>query len=223
MRRFVRSLVDVDPTPAVFNPWLDFDREHDIDPSAPLIRRRQLEHYLKVRRGKARYVLIGEALGYQGGHFSGIAITSERILLGYKMEEGLDPDRVLPGLEPQRTSGPEVKAQGFSEPTATIVWKALLGFGFSATDFVLWNAFPWHPFDRKRGLLSNRKPNSQELRLGDPFLRRFLSLFPECRVIAVGRVAAERLRALDLAHAPVRHPARGGAAIFRRQLRSILI
>jgi hypothetical protein len=138
------------------------------------------------------------------------------------MEEGLDPERVLPGLKPERTSKPEVKPQGFSEPTATIVWKALLGCGFSATDFVLWNAFPWHPFDEKLGLLSNRKPNSQELRSGDPFLRWFLSLVPECCLIAVGRAAAERLSALDLAHAPVRHPAQGGAAIFRRQIRSIL-
>jgi hypothetical protein len=222
MQRLIQLLVDVEPIPAVFNPWLDFDREHDIDRSAPLVRRCQLEHYLQVRCNTASYMLIGEALGYQGGHFSGIAMTSERVLLGYKRREGIDPGQILPGLKPQRTSKPEIKARGFSEPTATIVWKALLGFGASAMDFVLWNAFPWHPYTPEQGALSNRKPTSQELSLSERVLPRFLSLFPECRVIAVGKVAAERLNAIDAPCDPVRHPAQGGAAIFREQVHSIL-
>lgn len=222
LRRFVHSLVDVEPAPAVFNPWLDFDRPHDIGPSAPLIRRRQLGHYLNVRRAEAHYALIGEALGYQGGHFSGIAMTSERILLGHKSEEGVDPEAVLPGLNPERTSRPDLKAQGFSEPTATIVWKALLEQGLSGTDFILWNTFPWHPFNDKRGVLSNRKPTMQELDSGEPVLRRFLSLFQECKVIAVGKVATEQLSALAVDHVAVRHPARGGAPIFHQEMRLML-
>jgi hypothetical protein len=222
VQTFLQSLIDAERAPNVFNPWRDRDRAHDIHRDAPSIRRRQLERYVQARRGEARFALIGEALGYQGGHFSGIAMTSERILLGHKRDEGIDPEQIMPGLEPQRTSKSEIKLQGFSEPTATIVWKALLGHGHLATGFVLWNAFPWHPFSTEQGMLSNRKLTSRELAASESTLRRFLSLFPECRLIAVGKVAAERLGALNVTYDAVRHPAQGGASKFRRQMRSIL-
>ena len=66
----------------VFNPWRDFDTSCDIGPQAPVIRSANLRRYLELR-ADAHYLFIAEALGYQGGHFSGIAITSERILLGH--------------------------------------------------------------------------------------------------------------------------------------------
>ena len=64
----------------VFNPWRDFDHATEIGPEAPEIRRKNLRRYLALRE-IAHYLFIAEALGYQGGHFSGVAITSERILL----------------------------------------------------------------------------------------------------------------------------------------------
>jgi hypothetical protein len=79
--RFIR-LLKKSPGGPVFNPWWQVDKENDVDHSAPAIRRRHLRAYLCKRLGKTEFVVIGEALGYRGGHFSGIPMTSERILLG---------------------------------------------------------------------------------------------------------------------------------------------
>src|SRR5213596_1420061 len=81
--RFVQRL-KASPSGAVFNPWWEVDRENDIGRIAPIIRRQQLRAYVQERLGRAKLVVIGEALGYRGGHFSGIPMTSERMLLGKK-------------------------------------------------------------------------------------------------------------------------------------------
>ena len=78
--RFVHRL-KASPSGAVFNPWWEVDRENDIGRIAPIIRRQQLRAYVQERLGRAKLVVIGEALGYRGGHFSGIPMTSERMLL----------------------------------------------------------------------------------------------------------------------------------------------
>ncbi len=207
---------------AVFNPWRDVDAENDRDSRAPGIRTDHLRHYLSSRIGKSRYLLIGEALGYQGGHFSGIPMTSERILLGYKEGEGISPFHVLPGFKPRQTSKPEIMPQGFSEPTATIVWGTLLKAGIMASTFVLWNVFPWHPYNVKKGILSNRRPVNDELQCGYSVLRKFLGLFPGRKVIALGKISGGTLKALDIPHSEVRHPANAGAREFRAKIKRLL-
>ena len=107
------GLLKKSPSGAVFNPWWQVDEENDIGRKAPRIRREQLRAYLCDRLGKARLAIIGEALGYRGGHFSGIPMTSERLLLGRKT--GIAPERILLGITPQRTSKPEKCPDGFSE------------------------------------------------------------------------------------------------------------
>ena len=212
--RFLR-LLKKSPSGAVFNPWWEVDAQNDIGPNAPVIRRKQLSLYLRERLENARLAIIGEALGYRGGHFSGIPMTSERMLLGKQ-------PIILAGIKPRRTSKPNICGDGFSEPTATIVWGALLKTGVLQDEFVLWNAFPWHPFDPRRGLLSNRMPNKSEQLSGRPVLKAFLELFPCEQVVALGKIAAAQLKELGVAAHCIRHPASGGAKLFRQQIARVV-
>jgi hypothetical protein len=221
IEKFVRSL-NRSPSGAVFNPWWQVDKQNDVNRNAPEIRRKQLAAYLRKRVGKVKLVVIAEALGYRGGHFSGIPMTSERILLGKKKDDGIEPEHVFSSIKARRTSKREQCPDGFSEPTATIVWSSLLRLRLKPEEFVLWNAFPWHSFDPRRGLLSNRTPNKSEQSAGLSVLKAFLDLFPRDAIVALGNVAASQLNELNVESRPVRHPASGGARLFRRQIEKIV-
>ena len=237
--KFLR-LLTASPSGALFNPWWEFDEENDVSPHSPAIRRKHLAVYFRERLGKARLAIVGEALGYRGGHFSGIPMTSERMLLGKKpdivaafcerrnlLERAYDggrrpPLQIIAGIKPRRTSKPSVCPDGFSEPTATIVWGALLKIGVLPDEFVLWNAFPWHSFDPHRGLLSNRMPNKSEQLSGRPVLKAFLELFASEQIVALGKIAAAQLEQLGVNARCVRHPASGGAKLFRQQIAGVV-
>ena len=212
--KFLR-LLTASPSGAVFNPWWEIDDENDVSPHSPAIRRKHLAVYFRERLGKARLAIVGEALGYRGGHFSGIPMTSERMLLRKQQN-------IVAGIKPRRTSKPSVCPNGFSEPTATIVWGALLKIGVLSDEFVLWNAFPWHSFDPHRGLLSNRMPNKSEQLSGRPALNAFLELFACEQIVALGKIAAAQLEQLGVNAQCVRHPASGGAKLFRQQIARIV-
>jgi len=212
--KFLR-LLKASPSGAVFNPWWQIDEENDVSPHSPAIRRKHLAVYFRERLDKARLAIVGEALGYRGGHFSGIPMTSERMLLGKQPV-------ILAGIKPCRTSKPSFCPDGFSEPTATIVWSALLKIGVLPDEFVLWNAFPWHSFDPHRGLLSNRMPNKSEQLSGRPVLKAFLELFACEQIVALGKIAAAQLEQLGVNARCVRHPASGGAKLFRQQIAKIV-
>ena len=214
---FLRLLKE-SPSGAVFNPWWQVDEQNDIGWNAPEIRRKQLRAYLRKRLRKANVAIIGEALGYRGGHFSGIPMTSERLLLGRSKGFALEPNDLFSGIKPRRTSKPEKCPDGFSEPTATIAWVALLRLGLKPDQFVLWNAFPWHSFDPYRGMLSNRTPNESERSAGLLVLKAFLELFPCEQIVALGKIAAAQLEELGVDAHYVRHPASGGAKLFRQQI-----
>lgn len=216
------GLLKKSPRGAVFNPWWQVDRQNDSGSRAPGIRRKQLRAYLRNRMRKAPLAIIGEALGYRGGHFTGIPMTSERILLGRMNIAEVDSKHFLPGVTPRRTSKPEKYPGGLSEPTATIVWTTLLRLGLSPEQFVLWNAFPWHSFDARRGMLSNRTPTNKERSAGIPVLKAFLDLFSCDETVALGRIAAAQLTDLDVSAHYVRHPASGGAKLFRQQIVKIV-
>ena len=221
VNKFIQQLKN-SPSGAVFNPWWQVDRENDIGGRAACIRREQLRAYFCDRLGQARLALVGEALGYRGGHFTGIPMTSERILLGRNDNVGIERKRFFSGITPRRTSRPQNCRDGFSEPTATIVWSTMLRLGLSPQQFVLWNAFPWHSFDPRRDTLSNRTPTKAERSVGLCVLKAFLNLFPCQHVAALGRIAIAQLSQLHVEAHCVRHPASGGAKLFRQQIAKIV-
>jgi uracil-DNA glycosylase len=215
-------LLKQSPPGAVFNPWWQVDKQNDIDCNAPAIRRKHLRAYLQRRLGRVKLVVIGEALGYRGGHFTGIPMTSERILLGKKETAGIKPEHVFSSFKARRTSKRERCPDGFSEPTATIVWSSLLRLGLKPEEFVVWNAFPWHSYDPRRGMLSNRMPTKEERSAGLSVLEAFLDLFPCEKIIALGNVAASQLKELNVESHRVRHPASGGARLFRQGIGTLV-
>lgn len=208
--------------PAVFNPWGERDSQHEGHGDGAQIRREQLRHYLDARIGRADTLLCAEAIGYQGGHFSGIPMTSERLLLGGLAHKGLMPEMVFTGISPQRTSAERLRPQGFTEPTATIVWGFLAECGIDPYRVVLWNAFPWHPYHPGKGLLSNRTPDALEMQTGHQVLMSMLEMGRFRQIVAVGEKSVAQLTQLGVKTAKVRHPANGGAGKFREQLRLLL-
>lgn len=220
---FLQSLRAYGKT-GVFNPWQDYDPACDIGPQAPGIRAENLRRYLQLRQ-QARFLFIAEGLGYQGGHFSGMAMTSERILLGY--HPAVRPEVVLGDWAYQRTSNPESpllnrkqKEMGFNEPTATIMWGELAREGLAPFQTILWNIFPFHPY-KASGILTNRTPTGPELDDGIVFARKLLALVPGMQVIAIGRKSAGTLEKYGVSCAAVPHPSMGGANRFRAAVETL--
>jgi uracil-DNA glycosylase len=182
----VSDLAAATPTSLV-NPYACFDP--DIDrPGGAAIRAATLLAYLEARSHPA-LLLVGEAAGYQGCRFSGIAFTSERAL-----------------PTSQWTS---TKREAWREPSATIVHDALQELGLQDRT-ILWNVVPFHPAGASPR--SNRTPIAAERRAATEWLRRIRAITQPGVVAAIGRVAEA---ALGPGTPYLRHPAHGGAGRFR--------
>ena len=168
-------------------------------PGAAAIRLENLRAYLAERPG-ADVVCLGEAGGYQGMRWSGIAFTSERDLQRWGA--------------PYRTT---CAARTWSEPSGTIVHKVLAELG-AEHRVILWNTVPTHPH-RPGEPLSNRRPTIAEVEAGAPLAMRLVELVRPRTVVAVGRIAESVLPA---GTAYVRHPANAGGPAFREGMRAIL-
>lgn len=227
IKALIKELQSYPSVPGVFNPWRDYDRECDAGPGAPGVRSAQLEQFLRDRLPYAKYLFVAEAISYQGGKFTGITMTSERILLGYHATVG--PEVVLPHTRATRTSNPHSnqlnntqKQFGFTEPTATVMWNAVIAGRISPLEVITWNTFPFHPHRPDKGSLNNRTPKRSELEHGRRYIKMLLALLPDAHVVAVGRCSARTLDNMGIANTPVRHPANGGAAIFTAAVKDIL-
>ena len=184
----------------VYNPWADVDpMDRPVAEAGPAARLARLRAHFAV---DARLILVGEAAGYQGCHFSGMAFTNEKLLLAGRIP------RVR--IEARITSRP----LPWCEPSATVVWGALHAHGL-AEHAVLWNSYAWHPH-KPGDRYSNRTPTRTELESGKAVLDAVLDHFTDAWVIAVGQVSGRTLRSLGREPAAVvRHPAMGGANEFR--------
>lgn len=196
-------------SPLVFNPWDEFD-PLDASGYGWFRRRVRLGEHFNIAAPK--FLLIGEAPGYQGCHFSGVPFTNEKLIL-----EGVIP-RVR---EEARFT---TRRLPWSEPSATIVWRTLHNLGI-AESTVMWNAFAWHPH-KPDVPMSNRSPTEKELFAGLDVLQMVVDHFrnPDpvaqlltqpVMVVAVGRTAEKALKKLNITTAgAARHPSMGGAKEF---------
>lgn len=192
--------------PDVFNPWRDAD-PLDAPECGPGHRRVRLAVHFSC---EPLFLLIGEAPGYQGAHFSGVAFTNESLLMRGMVPRIQCPTRITTRPRP------------WSEPSATIVWGTLQDLGI-AESTVMWNSFAWHP--HKPGEpMSNRAPTEKELADGLHILQAVVKRFDGCYVVAVGKVAEKSLKRLGIkTQGAVRHPSMGGANAFRSGMRELFI
>lgn len=168
-------------------------------PDAPAIRQRNLLRYLEARDG-ADILAVGEAAGYQGMRWSGIAFTSEFDLLRWG-----DPYR--------RTSR---RPRPWKEPSGTIVHGTLEELG-AEQRVILWNTVPTHPY-LPGSPLSNRRPTREEVAAGKSYVDRLIAILEPRMLIGVGRIACAALPGAQY----VRHPAQSGATAFRAGMREAL-
>ena len=183
---------------ATFNQFRDSGPD-DV-PDAPAIRLANLRYYFEQRR-QADVIAVGEAAGYQGMRWSGIAFTSEFDLLRWG--------------EPYRRSSR--RARPWKEPSGTIVHGVLEELG-AERRVILWNTVPTHPHVPRKPL-SNRLPTREEIIQGLVYARRLIGIVNPRLVVGVGRIATQ---ALDERAVYVRHPAQSGATAFRAGMRAIL-
>lgn len=191
----------------LFNPWRD-RLSDDLAQNTPDAKLLRLALHLSC---SPEFILCGEAPGYQGCVRTGVAFTSERLLINGKIPRvGKIAGRLTERKRP------------FSEPSATIVWRTLYKLGIQEKT-VLWNAVQLHPYEFGN-LLSNRKPKFEEVALGRTGMQLLIEAFPRAKIVAVGGVARGLLATMgvNLAGA-VRHPAYGGATQFATELESLVM
>jgi hypothetical protein len=187
-----------------FRPLSDENPELD-QPGAAATRRANLVRYLVERTRERPVVLAGEAMGYAGGRFSGIAFTAERTLLEWGEPYALTSTR----------------PEGWKEMSGSIVHGLLGELGLEHR-VLLWNTVPAHPHPEGK-TLGNRAPSMPERRAGGEVLGALLEVVRPLAVVPVGKIAERSLAELGFDSLPsVRHPAQGGATRFRLETRAAL-
>lgn len=176
------------------------------------IRRANLKRYLEdVLEKQSGIVLVAEAPGYRGMRVTGVPMVSRRLL-----REGVPALDMLGEVRGYQ----DVVEPGFeniqAEQTSSILWNLLPELGIVP---LVWGAFPFHPHQLGKPL-TNRKPRTPEVKLGEPFVRELLEIFAPNKVIAVGNVGYGLLTTMGISCVKVRHPAQGGKNDFVAGMRA---
>lgn len=196
--------------PNVFNSWTDQD-PMDLRPISYSDRVHRLSLHFECT---PKFLLIGEAPGYQGCKFSGVPFTNEALICAGNIPRIGTASRFTTRPLPWR------------EPSATIVWGELHKHRIAA-DTIMWNAFAFHPHHPDQPY-SNRTPTKQEIRSCASITRAVIEHCAGAHIIAVGRAAEDSLRRLGVCGgtlspmSTVRHPSMGGATAFRAGLSLIV-
>ncbi len=196
---FIDAIADY-KRPRLFNPWSQSCRL-DLQPEFFKQRRQFLSEHLSCKNPAC--AIIGEAPGWRGARYTGVAFTSEQLIY----------DRAVPRIVSCGGNRITTQPSPIKEPSATMVWKEIYRHQLQER-VVMFNAVPWHP-EGKDSPLSNRPPRDDEKKAGLERLELFFHLFPGIRVLALGLTASENLKKLKIPHSKVRHPANGGAMMFR--------
>ena len=203
-----------EPRERVFNPWKDSD-DRDGTPRREMPARRldNLAAYLEARQRSARIVLMGEAPSHRGCRFSGIAFCSEHELVH---RAG------LVARAPLALTSRDAAVKPFKERSAHVIWDEIAHAG-AAYDVLLWNTFPWHPY--QDSVTTNRKPRPAEVAQGCEAFEALRACFThDLAIVAVGKVAQAALEKWPGASSTgyIRHPAQGGESRFRAGFRALV-
>lgn len=174
---------------------------------APLTRLNNLRHYFYlIARQQPKTMLLGETPSYYG-YNSGIPFTNRSSLLQHPFfkESQCQALDLLP-LQTKRKSTSQV-------------WMLLEELEFYP---LLWNIFPFHAH-QAGAPFTNRTPKKKELLLGLPYTKELIKIFAIKKVICLGRKAESMAERLSLPYKYVRHPANGGATLFKEQLRALFL
>ena len=206
-RLFEKQLYTFPAHKNLFNQYSELDKRVDL-PNAPEIRRVNLSNYLKSFPEKPSSLILCEAPGPWGCRFSGIPITGENLLISNALPfTGKQSSLDKPKLKIK-------KSPPYREYSAGIFWEIMAPFH---PNFFVWNTVPLHPH-KDGNILGIRTPSQKEVLSFSALLEEMLKILTPVHCIAVGRKAEFALNYAGVSAQYVRHPARGGANIFRKQM-----
>ena len=131
-----------------------------------------LKHYFEYlyENNHRDVLLIGEALGFSGGKLTGIPFSSAELIMNSEQDifTAIRPHITIEKIE--------------SEKTATMVWDSIDN---SKTVPILWNAFPFHPYNYRKPM-SNRAPTNKEIKEGSFYIKELVKIFEPKIIASIG-------------------------------------